>query len=231
MRTISKWFVVASWCLGLALPATGTAADPPGFSNGQKTGWAAAIDSLTITALMADCNSVVPSRPVGDWHLRLNGQVIGSATGLVGCTCNSVEQAITITDPALLALWRGDGTDVVEAVIDGFVAVGHVTVTLSATPDIAGVCVFDGNPTTSCGARDLCTGPSTPPNPFPYVFVNCPPGFEGNCTVTGDHSNVFTGPVPAFGGSLPPGWDHGNKTGWEGSPRPLGFGKGNKSGW
>ncbi|XXY47545.1 DNRLRE domain-containing protein [Sorangium sp. So ce269] len=116
----------------------------------------AATTAITYTIGHADCG-------VNSFALYMNGTLLDTVPSTNDCICNSTPLQVTITDPALLALYSPESCNdfEVQTVGDDSVAWGHVRVDVASDEGAASACLFDGAPGnnaySTCGDRDLCS--------------------------------------------------------------------------
>ncbi|WP_437758424.1 DNRLRE domain-containing protein [Sorangium sp. So ce1389] len=115
----------------------------------------AATTAITYTIGHADCG-------VNSFALYMNGTLLDTVPSTNDCICNSTPLQVTITDPALLALYNPESCNdfEVQTVGDDWLAWGHVRIDVALDEGSASACLFDGAPGnnaySTCGDRDLC---------------------------------------------------------------------------
>ncbi|WP_437912543.1 DNRLRE domain-containing protein [Sorangium sp. So ce302] len=124
----------------------------------------AATTAITYTIGHADCGVNI------SFALYMNGTLLDTVPGSNGCECNASPLRVSITDPALLALYNPAGCNdfQVAKVGDEYVLLGYVRVDVASDEGAASACLFDANwtgPSVRCADRDLCEGYEV--DPFP----------------------------------------------------------------
>ena len=85
----------------------------------------------------------------------LNDVLIHSASGTVGCFCNSLEPTFLINDPSALSNWIPGGGNTLR--VDAGSSLGVAYIRAEFDPE-GTVCVFDGVTNGDCANRNLCSG-------------------------------------------------------------------------
>jgi len=148
--------------------------------------------SITYTILHSDCHGT----GVDTLTLTMNGNVVATVPAKAHCSCGESALTVTITNPALLALFvPSQCNSFAVASSPNAAGFGFVKLTVTTPSGSSDFCAFDGNtgnPHPTCASRLLCDQPGY--DPFITSVGGADPDGDGvigglgagcdNCTTT-----------------------------------------------